>query len=81
MPAREKVDTRPERPLGDLGGPTSSADARRREVRTQVRGRAGISGEMIHAGGSDPEAVCPGLPRERVRIRRSQAKDVVHPGP
>lgn len=60
--AREKVDARRERPLGDLGGPTSSADARRREVRTQVRGRAGIDGEMIHARRSGPRGGAPGIP-------------------
>lgn len=52
--AQEKVDARPERPLGDLGVPISSVDARRREVRTQVRGRVWINGEMIHAGRSGP---------------------------
>lgn len=52
--AQEKVDARPERPLGDLGLPIFSADARRREVRTQVRGRVWINGEMIHVGGSGP---------------------------
>lgn len=50
----QKVDACPERPLGDLGLPISSVDARRREVRTQVRGRVWINGEMIHAGGSGP---------------------------
>lgn len=60
--AREKVDARRERPLGDLGGPTSSADARRREVRTQVRGRAGIDGEMIHSRRSEPRGGAPGTP-------------------
>lgn len=58
----EKVDARRERPLGDLGGPTSRADARRREVRTQVRGRAGIDGEMIHARGSGPRGGALGTP-------------------
>lgn len=52
--AQEKVDARPERPLGDLGVPISSVDSRRREVRTQVRGRVWINGEMIHAGRSGP---------------------------
>lgn len=50
--AQEKVDARPERPLGDLEVQISRADARRREVRTQVRGRVWINGEMIHAGRS-----------------------------
>lgn len=81
--AQEKVDARPSGAPsgGDFGLPISSADARRREVRTQVRGRVWINGEMIHAGGSGPRGGEPWPSWGLSKDLKDPAKDAFHSGP